>query len=156
MTGRFFARDVKEAIIGVLGGSSSGFNTMLSTIDTERSDTTPTATSIIDHWGRNQYPFLMVDIDGAEVNYEDADISLNIANLPMDYTVLIGGYLKYADDNIHNWCENWIEAIERVLHNYNTANISWVTLKGEERAELYKDNNEIIKTFVVEFEARVN
>lgn len=154
MTGRFFARDMRDAVIDTLGGSSSGFNTMLSTIDGERGDTTPTARDITYKWGQNQFQFLMVDVEEEEVEYDDAPISLELVNLPTIYKVFVKGAIKSNDTSIEDWIENWIEALQRVLHNYNAENVSWIAYIGSERSELYTKENSFIKTFAVEFEAR--
>jgi hypothetical protein len=158
MTNRYLAQDVRNQIITILDDSSSGFNAMISTINTERTHTAPTANDITYKWGMNQFPFLLVDVDESEVIYDDeaTPISLNYTILPEVYTVFIMGFLRYSDDNIYNWCEDWIEAIIRVCHNYNDSNISWLAYTRTERTEINKNENETLKTFLVEFEARVN
>ena len=81
---------------------------------------------------------------------------MSYVNLPEVYTLLIVGFLKYANDDIYNYCEDWIEAIIRVLHNYNDSNISWIMYTKTERAEIYDERNNRLKSFVVEFEIRIN
>jgi len=153
MTGRYLALDVRDFIVTKL---NSDFNTMIGTINTERTHTTPVATDITYKWGQNQFPFILVDIDESEGLTEDYTLDMSYVNLPEMYKLLVIGFLKYANDNIYNYIEDWIEAIIRILHNYNDANISWIMYTRTERAELYKNENETLKSFVVEFEVRIN
>jgi hypothetical protein len=153
MVGRYLAQDVRDFVVSKL---DSEFNTMIGTINTERTHTTPTAKSIAYHWGRNQFPFLMVDIEASEGVTDAYTIDMSYVNLPEVYTLLVAGFLKYANDNVYNYVEDWIEAVIRVLHNYNDGNISWIAYTQTERGEIYKNENETLKSFVVELEIRVN
>ena len=157
MVDRYLAQDVRDQAVTLLGDSSSGFNATLTTIDTERSQTTPQANQVTYKWGQFQYPFLFVDVQESEAVYDETTpISLNYTVLPETYSLIVVGFIKASNDLIYNWTENYIEAIIRVLHNYNSENISWIAYIKTERAEIYKNENEVIKTFAVEFEARVN
>lgn len=158
MTGRYLAQDIRDYVITMLEDSSSGFDAMIGTINTERTHTTPVSNSITYSWGRNQLPLLIVDVDDSEAQYDDDATPLNLQYtlLPELYTLLIAGYMKYANDNVYNYVEDWIEATIRVLHNYNDTNISWITYQKTERADVYKNENEILKSFLVEFEIRIN
>lgn len=158
MDDRFLAQDCRDLAITLLEDSSSGFNSMIGTINTERTHATPTANSITYKWGQNQFPFLLVDIDASEVQYGDVatPISLNYKILPEVYTLLVMGWLKYANDDVYNYAEDWIEAIIRVLHNHNDSDVSWIAYTHTERADIYKNESETLKSFLVEFEIRVN
>ena len=153
MTGRYVEQDVRDFIVTKL---TSEFNTMIGTINTERTHATPTSNSFTYKWGMNQYPFILIDIDNSEGITEDYTLDMSYVNLPETYTLLIMGFLKYANDNIYNYCEDWIEAIKRILHNYNDSNITWIVYVKTERAELYKNENETLKSFLIEFECRIN
>lgn len=158
MTNRYLAQDIRDHTITMLQDSSSGFDVMIGAINTERTHATPLSRNISYEWGRNQLPLLIVDIDDSEALYDDPATPLNLKYelLPELYTLFIAGYLKYANDNVYNYVEDWIEAIIRVLHNYNDTNISWITYQKTERADIYKNENETLKSFLVEFECRVN
>lgn len=156
MTGRNTGIDIRDKVIDLLQDSSSGFDNMISTINSERSHTAPSAKSITYQWGMNQYPYLMVDIDGSEGVTDEYILDMSYVNLPEIYTILVMGVMKYANDNIYNWCEDWIEAVIRVLHNYNSDDISWIIYVKTERAEIYDKQNQRLKSFVIEFEARSN
>lgn len=158
MDNRFLAQDCRDKVIELLNDNTTGFNALIGTINSERSHNTPTSNSVVYHWGRNQFPFLMVDIDDSEVLYDDdtTPMSLKYEILPEVYTVYVMGFLKYANDEIYNYAEDWIEAIIRVLHNYNSSDISWIAYTNTERAEIYKNENETMKSFLVSFEVRVN
>ena len=75
----YSGQDVRDLVITLLEDSSSGFNVKIGTINTERSHSTPTATDIVYHWGRNQYPFLLVDIDDTEVVYDDSATPITLS-----------------------------------------------------------------------------
>ncbi len=158
MTNRYLAQDCRDQVITLLKNNTTGFNSLISTINTERTHSTPSATDITYKWGQNQFPFLLVDIDTSEIIYDDVatPMSLKYEILPETYTLLVMGWLKYANDNVYNYAEDWIEAVIRVLHNYNDENISWIAYTKTERAEIYKNENETLKSFLVEFEIRIN
>ena len=162
MVNRYLGQDCRDLVITLLQDSSSGFNAMIGTINTERTHNTPTIANTTNNitykWGQNQYPFLLIDLEDGEPIYDDVatPISMNYTILPEVYTILIMGFLKYANDNIYNYCEDWIEAIIRVLHNYNDSNVSWIAYTKTERAEIYDNQKQRLKTFVVEFEVRIN
>jgi len=158
MQNRHLAQDVRDAMITQLQNATTGFNAYISTINTERTHTTPTATQITYKWGQNQFPFLLVDIQGSEAIYDDpaTPMTLNYTTLPEVYTVLVVGFLKAFTDDIYNYVEDWIEAIIRSLHNYNDTNISWIAYTKTERMDVNDQENQTMKIFSVEFEARVN
>lgn len=157
MTGRYTAIDIRDTIITLLQGAT-GFNYYIGVINTERTHVTPTASVITYKWGQNQFPFILVDIQGSEIQYGEnsTPMSLDYKTLPEVFTVLIVGFLKYSDDRISDWSEDWIEAIIRSLHNYNSASISWIALTKTERVDLYEKENQTFKVFNCEFEVRIN
>lgn len=162
MTNRYLAQDCRDMVITLLQDSSSGFNNMINTINTERTHATPTITDtskgITYKWGQNQFPFILVDIENSEVQYDSINtpLNMNYVLLPEVYTLNVMGFLKYTNDNVYNYAEDWIEAIIRVLHNYNDGNISWIAYTNTERADIYKNENETLKSFLVQFEIRIN
>lgn len=156
MTGRYFAQDVRDDVITRLGNVTYGFNAYIGTINTERTHTAPEALDITYKWGQNQFPLLVVEIDSSEIIYDDAPLSLDLANLPEVYNLKIIGILKYNNDNIYNWTEDWKEAVIRSLHGYNSASISWIALTGTDNIDLYGQENQNLKMFTINFEARVN
>jgi hypothetical protein len=162
MTNRYLAQDCRDLAITLLQSVSSGFNVKIGIINTERTHTTPTITDttkgITYKWGQNQFPFILVDIDNSEADYDSPNtpLSLNYTLLPEVYTLNVMGFLKYTNDNIYNYAEDWIEAIIRVLHNYNDTNVSWIAYTNTERADIYKSENETLKSFLIQFEVRVN
>jgi hypothetical protein len=156
MTDRFTAIDVRDLAITLLEDSSSGFNNMIATINTERTHTTPLTTQVTYKWGQNQFPFIFVDIDSSEGLSEDYTLDMSYTNLPEVYTLNVMGTLKYAHDDVQNYAEDWIEAVIRVLHNYTCNGVTYIMYTNTERAEIYSKMNERLKTFLVSFEARVN
>jgi hypothetical protein len=152
----YTAQDVRDLVVTLLQDSSSGFDIQIATINTARSHTAPITNSITYKWGQNQYPFIFVDVDSSEVQTEDLTLPSTLSNLPVVHTVNVMGTLKYANDNVQDWAEDWIEAILKVLHNYNDSNVNWIFWTNTERAELYSKMNERLKTFLVSFEVRVN
>lgn len=158
MENRLLAQDARDKVIELLTDSTTGFNALIGTINSERSHNSPSASSIVYNWGRNQFPFLLVDIDTSEVIYDDdtTPLSLKYEILPEVYTLYVMGFLKYTNDDIYNYAEDWIEAIIRVLHNYNSSGVTWIAYTNTERADIYKNENETLKSFIVSFEFRVN
>lgn len=158
MDNRYLAQDCRDLVISLLSDTTTGFNAMIGTINSERSHNTPSANSVVYDWGRNQYPFLLIDIDDSEALYDDdtTPLSLIYKILPETYTLNVMGFLKYADDEIYNYAEDWIEAAIRVLHRHSDTNVTWIMYTKTERADIYKNENETLKSFLIEFEIRVN
>lgn len=152
MTNRYFAIDIRDALITLLQNS---FNTTITTINSERTHTTPPALSIGYDWGQNQYQLLRVEVKDSEVQYNEAALNLNLQHLPEVYNVNVAGFIKSNDSNMRNWVEDWIEAIIRTLHNYSSPEISWCAYTGSNRTELYNERNETAKIIEVNFEVRV-
>jgi len=162
MTDRYTGIDIRDLFITLLQDSSSGFNAYVNKINSERTHSSPTITNttsgITYKWGMNQFPFLLVDLGDSEPDYDsnNTPLDLNYTTLPEVYDVGVMGFLKYANDELYNYTEDWIEAVIRVLHNYNDSNISWIAYTKTERAELYKNENETLKSFLINFEVRIN
>ena len=155
MTNRFFAIDVRDKIITLLQDNVLGFNVIIGTINTERTHTTPTAKSISYEWGQNQTQLIRVDVIESEVLYNEACLDLSLTKLPENFKVAVSGFLKSNDTSLKNWVEDWIEAIIRVLHNYNNYDITWIAYTDTKRTDLYNEKNETAKMFDVNFEVRI-
>lgn len=153
----YWSQDVRDLVITIL---KADFNDMIATINAERTHTTPdiddTTNKIGYNWMKNQFPYLLVDIDNSETQTDSLVLDVDFEHLPVVHTVLVMGFLKYANDDIYNYAEDWIEAIGRVLHNYKDCNITWIFQTAVERADIYKNVNETLKSFVVSFEVRIN
>lgn len=156
MTNRFTGYDVRNKVVTLLQDVSAGFNSIIGTINTERTHTAPTANVITHKWGQNQFPFVFVDLNGSEIDYNGATLNLDYTNLPETYTINVVGFMKAGDDRLTDWVEDWLEGFIRVLHNYHDSDISWIALTRTDRTDLYKNQNETYKMFAAEFEVRVN
>lgn len=156
MTGRYFAYDIREKIETLLNDVATGFNVLISTINTERTHTAPSAKSISHAWGKNQFPLLLIEIKDSEVIYGESSLDTNIKHLPEVYNIQIVGFIKSADSARKDWVEDWLEAMIRVLHNYNDENITWIMLKRTDRDEINTEENQWMNMFFSEYEARIN
>ena len=156
MNNRYLGQDIRDQVITLLGDTSSGFNNYISTINTERTHSAPSANAITYKWGQNQYPFILVDLGDSEVLYEESSLDMSYVNLPEIYEVMVICFIKVMNDNIYNWIEDWIEAVIRVLHNYNDTNISYITYEKTERAEVYDKMNTTLKVANIIFTVRIN
>lgn len=158
MTNRFLGLDIRNKIVTLLTDVSTGFNAMIGTINTERTHVAPTALKIETTWGQNQYPFLLVEMQNSTVQYDDpaAPMTTLYKNTPETYDVTVAGFLKAFDDRVVDWVEDWIEGVIRVIHGYNSANISWILCTGTERTDIYTEEHGNMKVFSVNFEIRIN
>lgn len=157
MTNRFTGLDIRNKFITLLQDNTTGFNAIVSTINTERTHTCPTALKIESTWGQNQFPFLLVELQDSQVLPDDnaAPISMNYIHTPEIYNLAVVGFMKAFDDKVTDWAEDWIEAMIRVLHGHNESGISWILAKGTERTEMYTEKHGNMKVFSVNFECRV-
>jgi hypothetical protein len=158
MTDRYLGQDARNAVVTRLQHATLGFNALITTINTERTHTAPQAAKIDYKWGQHQNPYIVVDLLKGEALYNDpaTPMSMQYANMPEVYSILVSGRLKYTDDNLKNWAEDWIEAIIRSLHNYNDSEISWIAYVESDREDMYKDNNFSGVMVGVLFECRIN
>lgn len=122
MQGVLLATDVRKLIIDRLTDATYGVNNILTTIDTERSTSTPSAISIDPPSDEGNYPSIYVD-------FGDSDIEENLgADLVVMREVIqlqVMAILKHGDVYvIRSWGENYIEAILRSLQNYVYENTS--------------------------------
>jgi len=158
MTDRFTGYDVREAILTKLKDATTGFNALIGTINTERTHAAPTALKIESTWGQNQFPFLLVEMQNSEVLYNDPAMPMTMLyqHVPETYNCNIVGFLKAFDDRVVDWVEDWIEAVIRVLHGYNSADISWILVTGTDRTDIYTEEHGTMKIFTVNLEIRIN
>jgi len=158
MVNRFTGLDIRNKIVTLLTDVSTGFNVMVGTINTERTHVAPTALKIETTWGQNQYPFLLVEMQNSTVLFDDAaaPMTMQYKHMPETYNLTVAGFLKAFDDRVTDWVEDWIEAVIRVVHGYNSSDISWILCTGTERTDIYTEEHGDMKVFSVNFEIRIN
>jgi hypothetical protein len=147
------AIDIIKAISDLL---TAQMVTKLSDIDFIRSTTTPVPYKITDSWGQNQYPLIYIDVESSETELEDNELNLNYDRLTEIYTVKVVATIKTADVNLTKFVENYIDAILQILHNYKDSNITWIEYIRADRSPIYTDNNQTMKSAVIDFEVRIN
>lgn len=159
---RLYGRDVRDTIVNLLnsggtkgdGTSIDSFNTTIGTINTERSESTPTAKKITHKWGYNQFQWVFVDVGDSEVPNDLMDDEFSQA--AEFFEVVITGYLKSSNEEIYNYAENWIEAFIRILHGYYDADITHILVTGTIRDTLYQPQKETMKMGGVTLVVRIN
>ena len=143
---RFHGQDVRDKLVSLLTAS---MNTMLGTIDTERSQTTPTPKVIGYKWLENQRPLILVDLEDSEL-IQDEELTNDLDITPEIWKANINIQIKSMNaDDLHNYIENYIEAIKRILNGYNDSNITWILITDTVRSELYQDKNQSMKMGMV-------
>ena len=112
----WFARDVKSKILTRLADTTYGINALITTINTERSETTVSPFQVNAEKDEGQYPLVFVDLGdstitnaiGTEYNEMAENFNLEITALLMDSNIT----------KLKNDCENYIEAIIRSIQGW--------------------------------------
>jgi hypothetical protein len=163
MTKRFYGQDIRDKIIYILengytnkrGVAVPKLSTMLATIDTERSQSTPTVAKITYDWGENQRPLVLVDLEDDEM-IQDELLLDDIDNVPDIYACNLHIAIKSNNtSSIHNYVETYIESLKRIMQGYQDSNITWILITGTERSDLYMEKNQTLKFAVVTVEIRI-
>jgi hypothetical protein len=116
----WYAKDVRNQILTRLEDVTNGINALLTTIDTERSETTPQAELIT--YGENQSQFPAVYIDLADSNIESVR-GMDVTVMPEVFECQITAEIPGSDlASAKDYAENYIEAILRSLQNYEVLN----------------------------------
>lgn len=150
---RIYGKDITNTIVTKM---TSDFNTMLSTIETERSlsYTIPQVLHITDEFAEDQLPEMYVHISESET--EITELNNDIDFLTEVYTVHLTIAYKTASNLRYDYGEYYIEAIMRVLYGYNDADITWIFPTNSIRAEFQSMENYTTKVVGVDFEVRIN
>lgn len=153
MANRFLGRDVRDAVVTLL---SNGLTSMLTTIDTERSVTTPAPIYIGYGWTDNQFPAVFVDLGNSTISQEESPLLETYSALKETFIIEVTCVITDAIDLLYNYIENYIEAIIRVVHGYDSADITWISAVETRREDLYLRENQTMKIGTVVFEVRIN
>lgn len=134
---RYHEADIKDAIKTKL---DSDFNTMITTIRTERSDTTiPLAKNITFDLLKNQYPEIYIDITGSEL-LNDEELSDNIEIVTESFEVEVSAIIKTNSTSLSKYGDYYNEAFKRVLQGYNDANIRWIGVINTVQEDRIQEN----------------
>lgn len=160
---RFFGTDIRDKIIDLLnnGGVDSQGNVIktlknqLIEIDSERSTATIAPKKITYKWGDNQFPIVLVAPGKSEL-IQDELITDDLNITPEIFNVGISAMIKSNSNEIHNYVENYIQAIQEILNGYEDSDITWILVTETDRGDLYQDKQQFMKSGMVVVEARVN
>lgn len=127
MKGALMYQDVREKIVTQL---QTNLATMLGTIDTERSTSTPVPLSYDPPSNEGNYPTLFVEL--GETAIEENQASIEVMRDVTELRIMV--MLKHGDTYIlRQWGENYIEAILRIMQNYvyeqNDGNFATIATK---------------------------
>lgn len=150
---RYFGKDVRTALKTKL---DTEFNTKIDLIRTERSDITiPYVQNITIDKLKNQYPEITIDITESEV-YNEEELTNDINLVPEIYTIEIIAIIKTQLDSIDNYADYYIEAMQRILHGYNTSNITWCLIIKTIRDDISDKQNQTYKACGIQAQVRIN
>lgn len=150
---RYYGYDVRNLIKTKL---ESDFNTMITTIRTERSDSTiPLVVNITIDKMKHQYPEIYIDITESEL-INDFELTSSIDLTPEIFMVEITAILKSQLDTIDVHADYYIEAMQRILHGYNDSNITWILTNKTIRTDVTDEKKQTYKVCGVVCEIRIN
>lgn len=113
----WYGRDIKDKIIARLNDANYGLEALISTINSERGESTSAPFNIGGEADIGQYPIVFVDLgDSTVTNVIGSNSNSITENFNLEITAVL------LDNNIEKLkydCENYIEAIIRCLQGYN-------------------------------------
>jgi hypothetical protein len=148
----WFARDIKSKIITRLQDSTYGVAAYITTINTERSETTEIPFQVNAESDVGQYPLVFVDLgDSTIVPVIGSDAETFEENFSLEITAMLKGNNV---NKLKNDCENYIEAIMRSVQGYSEqANDgSYICqASGVQRADIDTEKDMTIRAITVNF-----
>ena len=134
---RYHEADIRTAIKTKL---DSDFNTMIDTIRAERSDLNiPYALNITKDIIKNQYPEIYIDVTGSDFTNDILDTDIDLSDEVFE--VEIKAILKTNSNSLQNYTDYYNEALKRVLHGYNDANISMILMNNTIQIDLEEERS---------------
>jgi hypothetical protein len=112
----WWARDIRDKIITRLTDATYGVSALITTINTERSETTETPLQVNAEKDDGQYPLVFIDLGDSTVeNVKGADSETMLETFNLEVTAFLMGnnITKLKNDT-----ENYIEAICRSLEGF--------------------------------------
>jgi len=153
---RFYGYDILDAIKDRLEDETYGINAYIESISCDRGEVAQLVTGIYTGIGDKQDPECFIDLQDSETNIEELIGGSQLEYVTEIYPADIWTTLKSNDDNLEKWSEIHIEALEKCLHGYKTADITWVYCTGTIRASGVDRNNLTAKISGVKIEIRIN
>lgn len=112
----YWAKDVRNLILTRLQDATNGINALLTTIDTERSESTPQAVTITYGENVSQFPAVYIDLGDSEI---ESVRGMSYQVMPEVFALQITAEVPGSDlASAKDYAENYIEAIIRSLQNY--------------------------------------
>jgi hypothetical protein len=147
---RYYGIDVRDEIKDYL---ETNFNSMVDTINTERTLTVPYCNSYITGRELYQFPEMYIDIISSNIPKEEIftgdEYNTEIFNI--DVKIVI----KQTNDNILDDIEVYIEAMIRLLDNRSLPGITSVMV-NETIRDIYDNSGQVLRSGGVKIEVRVN
>jgi hypothetical protein len=153
--GEVYPQDIELAILTRLKDNTSGVNAQVTTINTTRSQSTPSiADADINTERSERNPEIIVD-------YEESEITQYFSggndDLRKTCSVTVTAFLTSSDKtNIKKYVSNYIEAITKSLNNYSTGDITIILATEDILADLYMEGSELTKVGGVRFQVLIN
>jgi hypothetical protein len=131
---RYFSRDIKKAVIDRLNDATYGVNTILTAMDTERTESLSSKSlflRISDSYFEQQNPEMFVHVVNSEI--ADGNLNESILNCNENYTINIFAQIKEMSDDLDLILDNYEEAIKRCLHGANLSGINYIYNKNSQK-----------------------
>jgi len=112
----WFARDIKSKILTRLADNTNGLSALITTVNSERTETTALPFRVNAEKDEGQYPAVFVDLGDSIIgNAIGTEYNEMAENFNLEITALLMGS---EITKLKNDCENYIEAILRCLEGY--------------------------------------
>jgi len=151
-----YPQDIEATILNRLKDATNGIRAQLTTINTNRGQSTPIVANVdISTERRDNNPEVIVDYEESEISgyFNDTDNS----DLRKTCEVTISAFLTSADlENIKKYVSNYIEAITKCLNSYSTGNITICNASSDIITDLYNDMTESARYGGVRFTVLIN
>lgn len=150
MAKRFYGLDVRDGVKTFL---TTNYNTMIGTINIERTMTVPVIASFITGKEKYQFPEMYIDITGSNIPKEEI-FSGDEFNTEI-FTMEIKVAAKETTDSLMDHMEVYTEALIRLLDNITLPGMTSVMVTSTIRG-YYDNSGQVLRTSGVNLEIRVN
>jgi hypothetical protein len=152
---RYFGIDIIDALKDRLNDFTYGVNQQIATINNTRDEAAPAVKNITEKKATFQFPETYIDLMDSETT--ETTLSSHIDYLSEVYPAEIATVLKDNNDNLKRWGEIHIEALQKCLHGYSTAEITVIKVTGTMREDIYdRENNNNLFLCGVKIEVEIN
>ncbi len=152
--GKYYGYDIIDALIARLEDKTYGINAYIKIISATRGEVCQPVKDILTGGGNKQFPECYIKLEDSI--FIEKELSNNIELETEIYPARVTTMIKSNDPKLDKWSEIHIEALQKSLHGYSTANITMILCTGSIRMPMYDQQNNTANESGVTISIRIN